>query len=109
MNAVRALQSIGGGARTLQPQGDFLLRQLFERTVGRRSFSIDAQSQRIINETPVAWALWNSLRVAITPADLSAARLEQVRQIRDQPPRPQQCECEDLRIGERFTHASRRR
>jgi hypothetical protein len=77
MNAVSAVQAVGGGECALQPQGDIALREPFKRTAGRRSFSVDAQSLCIIGQALVALASGYALRVTAPPTDLSSARLEQ--------------------------------
>lgn len=102
-----AAQAVGSGARAFQPQRDVALLQLLERTAGRRSFDVDAQSRRIIGQALLAEASGNPPRITIHPADLSSAWLEQVLYARNQPESSQQRECANLRPGERFVHASR--
>jgi hypothetical protein len=51
---------------------------LLERTAGRRSFGIDAQSQPIIGETVIARVSRDTVRIAGHPQDLASARLEHV-------------------------------
>ena len=106
MNAMCAAQAVGGGECASQPQGDITLRQFLERTAGGRSFSVDAQSLRIIGQALVAWASRNAPRVTVHPADLSSARVEQaLYAARGEPHCPQQRECANLRVGERFADA----
>ena len=107
MNAMCAAQAVGGGECASQPQGDITLRQFPERTAGGRSFSVDAQSLRIIGQALVAWASRNAPRVTVHPADLSSARVEHALYICDHAAGPQQRECANLRVGERLSHARR--
>lgn len=103
-----AVQAVGGGKCTLQSQGNVVLGQFLERTATGRSFSVDAQSSRIIGQAPVAQASGYSPRITAHPTDLASTRFKQVSQVRDEPHGPQQSECADLRFGKRFAHASRR-
>src|ERR1700685_2834949 len=108
MNAMSAGQAVGRGKRALQPQGEVGLRQLLERTAGRRSFSIDAQSLRIIGQALLVWVSGGAPRIAVYPANLSSAGLEQFLDARSKPKRSQQRECANLRVWECFADASRR-
>jgi len=71
-----AVQAVGSGDRALQPFCDIALRESLERTAGRRSFSVDAQSRRIIGQVTLASGY--SPCITAQPTDLASARLEQV-------------------------------